>query len=225
MGFCVRFNFFLTFPSHFQNEILHRMALGTIALFAASAFTPLPYLVPTLERRSAVLKPSAVHTRHVGVRAQGGSQPGFIEKLKVSFRLFQESRAAGYNFKQAVADGIAGEYDVSAVTSAVTKEAASAPVVLFTWESSPACKKALKYLEWANVKPHVVRLDNPWSEGNPKRAALGRLTGRSSVPSIWIGGKYVGGCDDGPSDEAPGLVKLAFDGSLPKKLEAAGVAI
>ena len=201
------------------------MALGTLALFAASAFTPLPYLVPNLERRSSVLKPSAVHTRHVGVRAQEGSEPGFIEKLKDSFRLFQESRAARYNFKQAVADGIAGEYDVSAVTSAVTKEAASAPVVLFTWESSPACKKALKYLEWANVKPHVVRLDNPWSEGNPNRAALGRLTGRSSVPSIWIGGKYVGGCDDGPSEEAPGLVKLAFDGSLPKKLEAAGVAI
>ena len=190
------------------------MALSALAFFsAASAFTPLPSFVPKR------------NTRHAGVRAQEGSEPAFIEKLHISFRLFQESRAAGYNFKQAIADGIAGEYDVSAVTSAVTKEAASAPVVLFTWESSPACKKALKYLEWANVKPHVVRLDNPWSEGNPKRAALGRLTGRSSVPSIWIGGKYVGGCDDGPSDEAPGLVKLAFDGSLPKKLEAAGVAI
>lgn len=66
------------------------------------------------------------------------------------------------------------------------------------------------------------QLDDPWSEGNPKRAALGRLTGKSSVPSIWIGGNYIGGCDDGPSDDAPGLVPLAFRGTLRERLEAAG---
>ena len=38
--------------------------------------------------------------------------------------------------------------------------AASAPLVLFTWESSPACKKALKYLEETGAKPKVVRLDD-----------------------------------------------------------------
>ena len=51
---------------------------------------------------------------------------------------------------------------------------------------------------------------------------MGRLTGKSSVPSVWIGGEYVGGCDDGPNDEAPGLVKLAFVGKLKPMLEAAG---
>lgn len=74
----------------------------------------------------------------------------------------------------------------------------------------------------AGAKPKVIRLDQPWSEGNKKRAALGRLTGKSSVPSVWIAGKYVGGCDDGPSDVAPGLVKLAFSGRLSKMLEVAG---
>ena len=34
-------------------------------------------------------------------------------------------------------------------------------------------------------------------------AALGRLTSQSSVPSIWIGGQYVGGCDDGSARSSP----------------------
>ena len=32
----------------------------------------------------------------------------------------------------------------------------------------------------------------------------------------------MGGCDDGPSDDAPGLVPLAFRGTLFDKLQAAG---
>ena len=145
-----------------------------------------------------------------------------LDKAQTSLRLFQESQAAGLGFKQAVADAIAGEYDSDAVTTEVKELASSAPLVLFTWESSPACKKALKYLEASGVTPKVVRLDDPWDEGNPRRAALGRITGKSSVPSCWIGGEYVGGCDDGPSDTAPGLVTLAFQGNLQAKLRAAG---
>ena len=60
------------------------------------------------------------------------------------------------------------------------------------------------------------------AQGNPRRAALGRLTGKSSVPSIWIGGEYIGGCDDGPTEEAPGLVKLALKGALRPALDSAG---
>ena len=83
-------------------------------------------------------------------------------------------------------------------------------------------KKALKLIAETGATPKIVRLDDPWSEGNVKRAALGRLTGKSSVPSIWIGGEYIGGCDDGPSDSSPGLVPMAFRGTLQSKLEAAG---
>jgi hypothetical protein len=31
---------------------------------------------------------------------------------------------------------------------------------------------------------------------------------------VFIGGEYVGGFSDGPTEEAPGLVNLAFDGKL-----------
>lgn len=39
---------------------------------------------------------------------------------------------------------------------------------------------------------------------------------------IFIGGVYVGGCDDGPTPTAPGLVPLAFDGTLRPLLEDVG---
>ena len=55
-------------------------------------------------------------------------------------------------------------------------------------------------------------VDQPWSDGNPIRSALGRKVGRTSVPAIFIDGVYIGGCEDGPSDAAPGLVPLAFQG-------------
>jgi len=147
---------------------------------------------------------------------------GPFQALQGAYQIFQRSREEGVDFKQAMADAIAGEYDRDSTTAEVMELAASAPLVLFTWESSPACKKALKYISETGVEAKIIRLDDPWAEGNPRRAALGRLTGKSSVPSIWIGGKYIGGCDDGPSEEAPGLVPLAFRGQLFEKLEAAG---
>ena len=148
--------------------------------------------------------------------------PGPLDVAKQAFSIFQASKAEGMDFKQSVADSIAGEYDRDATTAEVLTIASSAPLVLFTWESSPACKKALKLIAETGVSPKVVRLDDPWEEGNPRRAALGRLTGKSSVPSIWVGGEYIGGCDDGPSIAAPGLVPMAFRGTLREKLEAAG---
>ena len=43
-----------------------------------------------------------------------------------------------------------------------------------------------------------------------------------NVLKISTGGKYIGGCDDGPTEEAPGLVPLSFTGKLQPMLYAAG---
>ena len=67
------------------------------------------------------------------------------------------------------------------------------------------------------------RLDDPWSEGNPLRAELGRMVGRTSVPCVFIGGAYVGGFDGGVDGAAsPGILDLAFQGKLRPLLEDAG---
>ncbi len=50
------------------------------------------------------------------------------------------------------------------------------------------------------------------------RSEPARLTGRTSVPSIWIGGKFVGGYNDGGLG---GLATLYRSGELASMLTAA----
>lgn len=63
----------------------------------------------------------------------------------------------------------------------------------------------------------VVELDVV-SDGKPLRAEMANIIGRTSVPAIWIGGKFIGGCNDGPLG---GVVKLDESGELSPMLEAA----
>lgn len=147
----------------------------------------------------------------------------FFNTITQRYQLFQQSKSEGYDFKQSTATAIAGSYDVTDVQSKINDYVASAPCVMFTWEASPSCKKAIKYLDVAGATYTIVRLDNPWSEGNPIRAELGKKVGRSSVPAIFLGGKYVGGFDSGVDNtESPGILEMAFKGTLREKLMEVG---
>ncbi|KAL9180404.1 hypothetical protein ACHAXT_008374 [Thalassiosira profunda] len=146
----------------------------------------------------------------------------FVDTLTKRYEIFQDSRGAGYGFKQNMASVIAGEYDAVEVQQKIQEDIDSAPCVMFTWEASPSCKQAIKYLDIAGANYKIVRLDDPWSEGNKVRAELGKMVGRSSVPCIFMGGKYVGGFDGGVGEESPGLVEMAFKGTLRDKLKGVG---
>jgi len=146
----------------------------------------------------------------------------FLNDIKMRIRIGQESNAAGFGGKQVLADVFAGEYDEIVMTSMIDEEINSAPCVMFTWDSSPSCKKAIEAFETIGANVKIVRLDDPWSEGNPMRASLGRKVGRTSVPFVYINSKYVGGFDGGSGDEAPGLVELAFNGKLREMIKDAG---
>lgn len=145
-----------------------------------------------------------------------------VSNIKQSAGIVQKSSAAGSSFKQIIADVLAGEYDVDAVNAKLDELITSAPAVMFIWEASPFSKKAIRAMEMIGADVKIVRLDDPWDEGNPLRAELGRKTGRTSVPCIFIGGEYVGGYDAGVGEESPGIVDLAFQGKLVSMLEAAG---
>ena len=125
--------------------------------------------------------------------------------------------------KMALAEIVAGDHDRAAIEDGVLFQSSSDPLVIFVEERSSECKKALDLLREAEATPVVIELSG--TEGNLKRAALGRVTGRYSLPSCWIGGKYVGGFDGGPSIEAPGLVRLSFQGRLMYALEAVGAIL
>ncbi|KAJ1424552.1 thioredoxin-like protein, partial [Ochromonadaceae sp. CCMP2298] len=69
------------------------------------------------------------------------------------------------------------------------------PCMVFSQSTCPFCVKAKNLLITelgATVK--VVELNLDKELGYPIRAELGKRTGRTSVPSVWIGGKFVGGC-------------------------------
>ena len=55
--------------------------------------------------------------------------------------------------------------------------------------------------------------------GYALRAELAELTGRTSVPALYVGGEFVGGCNDGGLG---GVMTLDRDGQLKALLEKAG---
>jgi glutaredoxin-related protein len=48
---------------------------------------------------------------------------------------------------------------------------------------------------------------------------MAEIIGRTSVPAIWIGGEFIGGCNDGPRG---GIAKLADSGELDTMLKGVG---
>lgn len=56
--------------------------------------------------------------------------------------------------------------------------------------------KAKQVLDGYGAQYRVVEL-NEVSGGYALRAELAELTGRTSVPAVFIGGEFVGGCNDG----------------------------
>ena len=196
-------------PSTIPRVAMSIRALAVVLVWATAAGF---VVAPTRRAVRPVTRPA---TR---MAAEGG----FLDGLTTSISVFQRSMAEGDDFKQSVANALAGEYDRGAARAKIEEIVGAAPLVVFSWDASPFSQKALKALAMTGAEVKNVGLDDPWAEGHPLRAELGHMTGRTSVPSVWIGGEYCGGYDDGPSGDAPGLMTLAFQGTLLPKLEAAG---
>ena len=83
------------------------------------------------------------------------------------------------------------------------------PVKMFTTAVCPYCVRAKQLLKARGVE-HIeeVRIDQLPEERNRMMA----LTGRRTVPQIFIGDKHVGGCDD--------LMALDSQGGLLPLLQA-----
>lgn len=66
-------------------------------------------------------------------------------------------------------------------------------VKMFTSAYCPYCSRAKSLLE----RRGVVDMEEIYVDGQPElRSQMTRLTGRTSVPQIFIGDTHVGGCDD-----------------------------
>jgi glutaredoxin 3 len=134
--------------------------------------------------------------------------------LANKFSEIVSSNSLGYMFKQWVADIVAGDYDEDIVGQKIDTFVQKNKVAMFSFSTCPFCRRAKDYLEENGIEYQAMEIDElEGNEGNQIRAMLGRKTQRTSVPSIFVAGEFIGGCNDGP-----GLLPLAESGELEKLL-------
>jgi len=115
------------------------------------------------------------------------------------------SNGVGYTLKQWIADVVAGEYDQDETMDVIYSFTQENKAAIFSFTTCPYCRAAKDYLDENGIHYEVMELDLlEGNKGNEIRATLGRLTRRTSVPSIFINGKAIGGLNDG----MPGLLQL-----------------
>ena len=78
--------------------------------------------------------------------------------------------------------------------SAVKSLLAEHPTVMFTKANCRYCEDAEKHFEVLGYDYHIVRLDS--AAGYKYTAALSQMTSQSTVPYIFVNGKFVGGASD-----------------------------
>ncbi|TFJ83980.1 hypothetical protein NSK_005075 [Nannochloropsis salina CCMP1776] len=86
-------------------------------------------------------------------------------------------------------------------------------VVVFSKTYCPFASMAKRALQSEGAVFHVVELDQR-SDGGEIQAALAEMTGRRTVPNVFLEGKSIGGGDD--------TVALARAGKLKEMLSALG---
>ncbi|SFG98438.1 glutaredoxin 3 [Neptunomonas qingdaonensis] len=65
-------------------------------------------------------------------------------------------------------------------------------ITVYSSDWCPFCTRAKMLLDQKDVTYQEIKVDNQPS----KRAEMTKLSGRTSVPQIFIGNTHVGGCDD-----------------------------
>ena len=113
--------------------------------------------------------------------------------------------------------------DIAEARQDINATVASNAVVLYSFTACPWCVKAKKLLDDAEVQYVTIEVDEQGAPRGPAlQAALGTLTGRTSMPNLFIGGKSIGGCEDG----TPGLVALVegAEGGLRASVDRATAA-
>ena len=81
-----------------------------------------------------------------------------------------------------------------------------AEITIYTTRFCPFCIRAKMLLEHKSLAYDEIPVDGD----RVRRAEMERLSGRHTVPQIWINDKHIGGCDD--------LYALYEEGSLEKML-------
>lgn len=114
--------------------------------------------------------------------------------------------------KQFIADRLAGDYDRERISNLIDSKINSNKIMMFSFSTCPFCLRAKQILEEDYGEQIEVYECDLESDGYAVRAELGRRTGRTSMPSTWLGPEtLLGGCNDGGLG---GVATLDKDGRL-----------
>jgi len=108
------------------------------------------------------------------------------------------------------------EADLSKARIEIDREIASASVVIYTYSLSPFSSEAKALFDNLEIEYTEISLGSEWLPGliakgsSQKRAALLEMTGQSSLPHVFIGGKPIGGLFSG----TPGIIPALEQGIL-----------
>ena len=115
----------------------------------------------------------------------------------------------------------AGSYNEIEVKAKVERMIKMKPVVMFATTTCPFCEKARKEIRSMGAVMSEFDFDEE-ADGMAMKAELIKITGQSSVPQVFIGGKFVGGCNDGGMG---GVVPLKKSGKLEELLIKSGALV
>jgi len=90
----------------------------------------------------------------------------------------------------------AGSYDEAAVKAEVEREIARKPCIMYSLSSCPFCKEAKGILSGMGAVYTIVEVDVD-EGGMAKKAELAGIIDRTSLPAVFAGGSFLGGCNDG----------------------------
>lgn len=81
------------------------------------------------------------------------------------------------------------------VAAAVKQTISSHPIVIYSKSYCPYCIRVKNLFQSINQNFHCIELDER-SDGSEIQSALYQMTNQSTVPSVFIHGQHIGGCDD-----------------------------
>ncbi len=88
-------------------------------------------------------------------------------------------------------------------------------IMIFSQTNCPYCIKAKRILDKMELKYLSKELDVDAFKNNKTLDQLNKLCGFETLPKIFIGNKFIGGCDD--------LILLIYDGTFYKILKEQGI--
>jgi len=92
----------------------------------------------------------------------------------------------------------------------INETVAAHPVVVFLKDYCPYCHKVKALFKSIGVDIFEVDLEK-LPNGSAIQSALKKKTNQSTVPSVWIGQKFVGGNDDTQNARSNGKLKQLLD--------------